>query len=182
MGRPPRSSMMNVADIEKELATERRAAALHAPLLNEGMHRRLTDEELMMRETEADLGQFDVPPEFVPDDMMYQWHRTEVFGQPDKQSIANAERNGWRSVPASRHPGWKTPSGYEGPIEVDGLRLMELPAPEGYNRHRTFYLKAQQQKRNGQEMLGRAPMGTGPRSHPGVRPQVSRSIEPLSVE
>lgn len=182
MGRPPRISSMNAGDIEKEIIAERRAAAMHTPLHNEGMHRRLTDEELMMRESEADLGQFDVPADMVPDGMVYQWHRTEVFGQPDKQSIANAERNGWRSVPASRHPGWKTPSGYEGPIETEGQRLMELPDTEAYNRHRTLYLKALQQKRNGQEMLGRAPQGTGPRSHPGVRPSVSRSIEPMSVE
>ena len=128
------------------------------------------------------MGPFEVNPDIVPDGMVYQWFRTEVFGQPDHKSITGAERNGWRAVPADRHPGVWMPDGYSGPIEAEGQRLMELPETEAYNRQRTLYLRALQQKRAGQEMLGRAPQGTGPRSHPGVRPTVSRTIESLPVE
>ena len=35
--------------------------------------------------------------------------------------------NGWRPVPASRHPGVWTPPGFEGAIVVRGQRLEERP-------------------------------------------------------
>ena len=183
MGRPPRMTTMSADEIQRELEQERKAsmAALHTPLAD-GMHRRLSDEELMMRDTQDEKGPFEVDADLVPDGMVYQWFRTEVFGKPDNKSITGAERNGWRAVPTDRHPGVWLPDGATGPIEVEGQRLMELPETEAYNRTRTMYLRALQAKRNGQEMLGRAPQGTGPRNHPGVRPTVHRTVEPLAVE
>lgn len=180
-GRPRMS--LNADTMDREIAAEaRRANALHQPMVADGMNRRLSDAEILARGDAQEGGQFDVPEELIPDGVVYQWFRTEVFGQPDNKSLTNALRNGWREVPASRHEGVWMPPGYEGPIDVEGQRLMELPETEAYNRQRYLYLKAKMQKQAGSEMLGRSPAGTGPRTHPGVRPQVNVSREALPVE
>lgn len=173
---------LTVQGIDAELAQERRAAALHSPLIDEGMHRRLSDDEIIARGLDPGSNQFDVPEEIIPEGMRYQWHRVEVTGKPDTKRMADAIRNGWRDVPAERHDGRWMPRGCTGAIEIDGQRLMELPEPEAWNRDRAGFLRARAQKQAGAEMLGRAPAGTGPRTHPGVRPQVSSSIERLPVE
>lgn len=169
-------------DAELRPQPQRNSAALHASLMEDGMHRCLTDEEIIARGFDNDAAVFEVPMEIVPDGMVYQWFAYEVFGQPNKQLTTNAERNGWRAVPASRHEGIWTSAGFEGPIEVGGQRLYELPETEAYNRHRGMYLKAKMQKQNANSMLSIAPQGTGPRNHPGVRPQVSVSREALPIE
>ena len=182
MAPPNRLANLNAQDIAREEAAERRSlSALHKPM-GEEFHRRLSDEELMTLENDEGMGSFEVEPDIVPDGFVYQWHRTEVFGQPDHKSITNAERNGWKAVPASRHPGRWMPTGYEGPIIVEGQQLMELPENAAYNRARKLYLRAKAQKQAGAEMLGQAPQGTGPRSHPGVKPTVRTSMERLPVE
>lgn len=182
-GRPRKLLNLDAGTMDREIAQEaRKASALHQPMLAEGMHRKLTDDEILARGDLYEVGQFDVPQEIIPEGFVYQWHRTEVYGQPDNKSITNALRNGWRAVPASRHDGVWTPPGHDGHIDVEGQRLMELPEPEAYNRARHLYLKAKMQRQAGAEMLGRAPPGTGPRSHPGVRPTLSVTREQLSVE
>lgn len=170
--------------MDREMAAQQRqaSAALHQPLIAEGMHRRLSDDEILARGDLHEVGQFDVPEDIIPEGYVYQWHRTEVYGQPDNKSITNALRNGWRAVPASRHDGVWMPAGHDGSIDVEGQRLMELPEPEAYNRARHLYLKAKMQRQNGAELLGQAPVGTGPRTHPGVRPTVSVTRESLPVE
>lgn len=68
-----------------------------------------------------------VPPEIIPDGMSYQWCTAEVYGQPQPQRISWFQRQGWRPVPAERHPGRWTPLGATGSIIVDGLMLCERP-------------------------------------------------------
>lgn len=178
---------LDAGRMDKEFAAEARqqASALQRPLHEEGMHRRLRDDELIAGgytdSTEA--SQFDIPEDVVPDGMVYQWIAYEVDGMPHRGRIcAAAERTGWRPVPASRHPGMWTEKSYEGPIEIGGQRLYELPETEAYNRHRGLYLKAKIQRQDSKERLAMAPAGTGPRSHPGIRPQVAVTREALPIE
>ena len=177
---------LDAGAMDREMAAEtRKAAGLHRPLHGDGMHRQLRDDELIaLGYTESAEGsQFDVPDDIVPDGMVYQWIAFEVDGQPHRGRLCQAaERNGWRPVPASRHPGQWTERGYDGPIETGGQRLYELPETEAYNRHRGLYLKGKMQRQDANARLAMAPAGTGPRSHPGIRPQVNVTREQLNIE
>lgn len=68
-----------------------------------------------------------VPAEIIPEGIEYQWCTCEVFGQQMPQRLSWWQRQGWRSVPAERHPGRWTPLGATGAIIMDGLMLMERP-------------------------------------------------------
>jgi hypothetical protein len=73
---------------------------------------------------------FDVPKNEVPTGWTYQWNTVTVLNQAMKEIERGdllMHENGWRPVPASRHPGRWTPQGYEGSIIIDGLRLEERP-------------------------------------------------------
>lgn len=63
--------------------------------------------------------QYYIPREMVPDGMVYQWCRESILGETDLPNMARLKRNGWREVPADRHP--------EYPIRIEGLILMECP-------------------------------------------------------
>jgi hypothetical protein len=72
----------------------------------------------------------DVPTNEIPTGWTYQWNTVTVLNrrlEEIEQGDLNMHRNGWRPVPASRHPGRWTPPGYEGSIIVDGMRLEERP-------------------------------------------------------
>lgn len=62
----------------------------------------------------------------VPTGWSYQWNPVTVLNKQVEGSLVMHE-NGWRPVPASRHPGRWTPDDFKGAIVVDGLRLEERP-------------------------------------------------------
>jgi hypothetical protein len=73
---------------------------------------------------------FDVPKTEIPAGWTYQWNAVTVLNQNMKEIERGdllMHENGWRPVPASRHPGRWAPVGYEGSIIIDGLRLEERP-------------------------------------------------------
>lgn len=74
---------------------------------------------------------FDVPLNERPRGWDYQWNPVTVLGQKIGEIVEQGDlqmmENGWRPVPASRHPGRWTPPGYEGSIVMEGLRLEERP-------------------------------------------------------
>lgn len=73
---------------------------------------------------------FAVPLNEVPAGWSYQWNAVTVLNQNMKEIERGdllMHENGWRPVPASRHPGRWTPVGYEGSIIIEGLRLEERP-------------------------------------------------------
>jgi len=73
---------------------------------------------------------FEVPKNEVPAGWTYQWNTVTVLNQNLKEIEKGnllMHENGWRPVPASRHPGRWAPVGYEGSIIIDGLRLEERP-------------------------------------------------------
>lgn len=63
--------------------------------------------------------QYFIPKEIVPEGMVYQWRRESILGEQDLANMASLKRNGWREVPADRHP--------ERPVRLEGLVLMECP-------------------------------------------------------
>lgn len=73
---------------------------------------------------------FEIPAHFIPKGWSYQWNAVTVLNQGINEIIRGdltMYENGWRAVPASRHPGHWTPHDHEGAIVVDGLRLEERP-------------------------------------------------------
>lgn len=82
---------------------------------------------------------FNIPPELIPDGMVYQWVRAFNMGQEDRRNVTIALRNRWTFVPADREGhdiiggestdpdvnGKRNP--YEGHILLEGLVLMERP-------------------------------------------------------
>lgn len=127
---------------------------------------------------ESGSDKFAVPEHLVPDGMTYQWVRTEVYGKPDPQHLAEMEQRNWRPVPESRHPGRWTLGKSDNPIVVDGLMLMEIPTPLFEAKQRFSHRQATGQVRSLEEQMIYAPQGTAPRdAHPKTRPLVRKSVE-----
>lgn len=83
--------------------------------------------EQLTRRRAAIGDQYYVPPREIPDGWSYQWNQVTIYNEEQVQAQNQMYENGWRPVPASRHPGRWTKPGYEGAIVVDGLRLEERP-------------------------------------------------------
>lgn len=67
----------------------------------------------------------------APAGYTYQWNSITAINKELSEihqgMAVDMFENGWRPVPASRHPGVWTPPGYEGAILVKGMRLEERP-------------------------------------------------------
>jgi len=83
---------------------------------------------------------FNIPPELIPDGMVYQWVRAFNMGQEDRRNVTISLRNRWTYVPSDRD-GHEIIGGestdpdvngkrniHEGHILLEGLVLMERPA------------------------------------------------------
>ena len=70
-----------------------------------------------------------VDPSMVPEGWEYQWNTVDVYGNADvvRRQSNEMYANGWRPVPAERHPGIWTAIDYKGPIMMAGCRLDERP-------------------------------------------------------
>lgn len=72
---------------------------------------------------------YEIPRELIPQGWDYQWCAVSVVGNTEilmDQNLMMAE-NGWRPVPAERHPGRFMPVGHKGSIVRGGQMLMERP-------------------------------------------------------
>lgn len=100
-----------------------------------------------------------IPESIKPEGMTYEWKRKSVYGEEDKANLLSLQRNGWREVPADRHP--------ERAVELDGLVLMECPTE--------FVLMAREEERRaaGADRRPRKPQTQLPSGftdeHPSVR-------------
>lgn len=70
---------------------------------------------------------FDYDESRRPADMVYQYNRISVLGQEDTANQTMMEMNGWKPVPAERHPELAGRATASGEIVRGGLRLEELP-------------------------------------------------------
>ncbi len=87
------------------------------------------DGEVLTRTRTAGTDPFAIPQEIVPKGWSYQWNTVTVFNNKDVvmgQSMT-MYANGWRPVPAERHPGMFVPFGTKGEIVREGQRLEERP-------------------------------------------------------
>jgi hypothetical protein len=114
-----------------------RAAARQAPLREAtrvGARGNITVEgrggEILTRKRTGTSDPFDIDQNIVPKGWAYQWNAISVVGNQEilmDQNLALSE-NGWRPVPASRHPGRYMPHGHNGAIIRGQCRLEERPA------------------------------------------------------
>lgn len=121
MRRSPRPAPRPESNRDLARETPRRGAAVAVGHSGERLTRRRT--------TVGD--QFEVPKNEIPAGWTYQWNTVTVLNQNLKEVERGdllMHENGWRPVPASRHPGRWAPVGYEGSIIIEGLRLEERPA------------------------------------------------------
>ena len=79
----------------------------------------LTGEIITRDAVTIDRSPFDIPRYLWPEGMIYEWKRESVYGQKDEANILSLRRNGWKEVPADRHP--------DRSVAMEGLVLMECP-------------------------------------------------------
>ena len=85
--------------------------------------------EVLTRHRQAGIDQFHIPLDLIPKGWSYQWNTVTIYNREDLvvgQAMQMYE-NGWRPVPAERHPGRFVPVGKKGDIVRDGMRLEERP-------------------------------------------------------
>lgn len=129
--------------------------------------------ELRAREIEESLegsgglggNELDIPRHIIPDGWEYELKSMSIAGQENRHHMLSLLRAGWRPVPASRHP-WLMPAGYEGPIEIKGLQLMEKPKILVDKSKDLERREAREQVLNAEAKLSEAPMNTMTRDHP----------------
>ncbi len=114
-----------------------------------------TGEVLTRRRTSVG-DKFDVPLNEIPQGWSYQWNAVTVLNQGIEEIVRGdlqMHENGWRPVPASRHPGRWAPHGFEGAIIVDGQRLEERPESLTKEAHDEDVLRAKSQVRDRTDAL-----------------------------
>lgn len=97
-----------------------------------------------------------VPPAEIPHGWDYQWNTVTVLNrklEEIEQGDLLMHKNGWRAVPAERHPGRWTPPGFGGSIIVDGLRLEERPMSLSVEAKEEDKLRARAQVRDRTDAL-----------------------------
>ena len=71
---------------------------------------------------------FDVPLDEIPAGMTYEWKVKTVLGKPAREQMIAWRLNGWKEVPAGRHPSFSgEPESSQAEIERGGLVLCERP-------------------------------------------------------
>ena len=98
---------------------------------------------------------FDIPLDIVPAGWRYQWNVISVVGNAEVARRHNLTMyaQGWRPVPADRHPGLFMPLDYTGPIEIEGMRLEERPEELCAESEAEDFAKAIGQMRDRDEAL-----------------------------
>lgn len=120
-------TIYNLRQQARDEAKRKDAEASDPSRIRQANIRDLSEWDDMSYQPESAVSRFSVPPEIIPDGIEYQWNTCEVFSQPMPQRIAFWQKQGWRPVPAERHPGRWTPIGASGDIVVDGVMLCERP-------------------------------------------------------
>lgn len=127
----------DLGDAEVEVPVQRMVRRVTREPTREATRRNTRDKvevvgrngEKLSRRREMGIDPFAIDPRIIPDGWEYQWNTISVTGNKDVVADMNLlmMENGWRAVPASRHPGRYMPTGYEGAIIRGGLQLEERP-------------------------------------------------------
>lgn len=81
-------------------------------------------------------GRLWIDPDRIPKGTSYRWIAETILGQPQDDRIASMMEDGWKPVPADRHPEWKPlqlpgrDPDTSGVIRRGGQVLVERPASE----------------------------------------------------
>lgn len=123
---------------------------------------------------------FFIPPSDIPLGISYQWNNHTVFGQEQHSYSSFMGMQGWEPVHSSRHP-HLCPTGYDGPIIVDGQILVERPAEWTNEALQEELDKARGEVRMKEEQLYGTPAGTMPRARANGTNEfvsVKKDVEP----
>jgi hypothetical protein len=123
-GRPPGSKNAQKAPHQTQARTPQRETQRGG---NEIIGR---SGEVLTRRRSAGIDPYHIPEGIAPDGWTYQWNTVSVYNDSGivmDQQMGMYE-NGWRAVPATRHPGMFVPVGTKGDIVRGGQRLEERPA------------------------------------------------------
>ena len=139
----------------------------------------LNDDEILAKYRSQEEGEFAVPPEIIPDDMVYEWKRYATLGQPDNSYFGSLLRDGWQPVPCGRHKNWFYSGGKSDnePIIVKDLILMEKDRRLYDEKQRYHQIEAKQAPLDRAKQLNISPPGGAPRT----RPSIKRSIERMEI-
>lgn len=111
------------------------------------------DGEVLTRRRTTVGDKYHVPMNEVPQGWDYQWNPVTVLNKEMVSEQVMMYENGWRPVPAKRHPGrWFNPD-HEGAIIVDGLRLEERPHALNVDAHQEDVMRAKSQVRDQTDAL-----------------------------
>jgi len=166
---------------------------IHRPVRGGAVAARGRSGEVLTRSRPAMGDVYDVPIEIVPDGWTYQWNTVTVLNEQTSNMQLHMYANGWRPVPAERHPGRWMPIGAKGEILVNGLRLEERPASltmeakmEATEEARRLISDRNESLRLTSKTSAKHPGGgaAGPafaeRGYRGTGPRVAMSIDPGS--
>ncbi len=85
--------------------------------------------EVLARSHKGGIDPYENPNVHAPEGWVYQWNTVSVYNNQDvvADQMNQMYGNGWRPVPAEKHPGIFTPIGATGAIIRGGMRLEERP-------------------------------------------------------
>lgn len=112
------------------------------------------DGKELTRKRRSNTNPFYIDPSIIPDGWEYQWNVYTVYNEPAVGQRVHMAENGWRPVPAEKHPGYFMPEGHKGDIIRDGLILEERPKILSDEARMEERSKAVAQKRGAREQFG----------------------------
>ena len=169
-GRPPK------ARVEPERVAVRQIATGRIEALGR-------NGQVLTRKRTAHGDIFHIDQRIIPDDWDYQWNPYTVMGEVQVSSQIAMAENGWRPVPAERHPGIFMPEGHKGHVIRDGLILEERPMELTLEAREEERIKARNQQRDAKQTLGltaKLPQGySDDPQYRGVGVQAKTTITPV---
>lgn len=126
---------------------------------------------------------FRVSPDRIPPGTSYEWKALAHKGLPADEHQVNLRENGWRPVPASRHPEL-IPDGYAGSSIIrKEMMLMERPQFLTDEARQEDYDLAREQVQIKEQALSDTPAGTFTRHHNSARAVTGVRVthEPLAI-
>jgi len=128
------------------------------------------------------VDKFPMPDSGPPDGWHYEWKKKSVMGFEDRSYAIQLATNGWRPVPAERHPEFMPVGGNFLAIEREGMILMEIPTAVVKSRQAGAFRRAREQIEIKRQQMSHAPPGTFERDNKGnSMVNIRRGYEPLQI-